>query len=104
MKSTSIKSYHEILPLLPERRRQVYETLAMLEQAHGPQAGSEVARYALNRYGIDGGWKRLSELQNLGLVRVSAYGKNPNTGKTVDLWQTVKRPCVGALKKKKKAR
>lgn len=80
--------------LLSERRFQVYNHVYM----HGPCTGTDVSR------SIPGGWKRLSELQELGLVEEIGDTKCPYSGETVSLWDVTDHvPTTGKLVRPKKA-
>ena len=78
VRETSAAAYHEIVEsgLLSKRRLQVYEYL----YRNGPCTARQVSE------GVPGGWKRLGELRDLGVVAEIGQTVCGVTAKTVILW------------------
>jgi hypothetical protein len=78
MRQTSVEAFNKIKEtgLLSKRRWQVYEWLYY----HGPATARQVSN------AIAGAWKRVSELEQVGLVAETGKTKCSHTGQTVTLW------------------
>lgn len=87
VRETSRRAHREILPALPGARAAVYFAL----KCHG--AGT--AREVCNTASLDGGWKRFSELQRLGMIEEVDRRRCKVTGRMAIVWAVRKPPRRG---------
>lgn len=80
MRETSVEAYEKIKAsgLLSKRRWQVYDILF--------RCGPLTARQIAEDFGVPGGWKRCSELQEMGLIREVGTRVDSKTQQTVLVW------------------
>lgn len=84
MRETSLAAFQEIQQdgTLGARQKQALEILIQ----HGPLTGNEVSHKA----GLPGLWKRLSELEDLGLVRSVGKRRCAVTGRQAMTWEVTR--------------
>lgn len=97
MKPTSIKSYHEILPILGDMQREVFNTIKIMEPC-----SARAVTERMREKGFESANKRFSELERIGLISAFGYGKDPKTRKTVTLWKTNRFGIIGGSNSHKK--
>jgi hypothetical protein len=87
--NTSREAYDKILAHLPERRREVFDALVRYhrERKRWPTA-TELKTFS----GMEGAWKRLSELVDMGLVEKGSPRKCDETGQRVHTWKAIDEP------------
>lgn len=79
----SVESWRDIKPRkLSKRRQSVYDAL---RDATQPVTGREIAEHVC----IDGAWKRLPELERLGLAKRVGTRKCSITGRSAQTWTRV---------------
>ena len=85
MRKTSIEAFKQIMAsgLLGKRQKQAYKVL----YENGSLTGSELSKMM----GMNGQWKRCSELQKKGLVEIVGDKIDPVTKKRVYLWDVTDR-------------
>jgi len=82
--STDRKAYYEIKATLPERQRAV---LQQLEYYFSTKRRAPTAQELDSFSQIDGGWKRLSELEAKRVVHKGKARRCTITGKTAHTWE-----------------
>ena len=95
MSWTSTKSYYEILGSLPERRAKVFK--ALQEYVNVAKMDPPTARELCKFFDLDGGWKRLPELEKENLVHRGPARACKISGKTANTWIPGPKPAEGDL-------
>ena len=93
VRQTSIIAYQTIMSngLLSKRREQTYDYL----YHYGPCTARKVSAF------VTGGWKRLHELQELGVVETCGTTVCPDTNQTVLLWDVTAVIPTGSITQSK---
>lgn len=79
MKSTSIKSYYELVESGELSKKQI--EVANCFKKHGPMTGRQVSTL------IPGAWKRINELSEFGILTGIGVTKDKTTNKIVTIWK-----------------
>ena len=88
-RATSIKSYREI-----KREGKIGE-LQEIVLRHLRALGDSTAQEINHNVGLDGLWKRFSELRDLGLIEESGKRRCSVTGKTAIVWRVKEKRMEG---------
>lgn len=93
MRKTSIKSFYELKESgeLTKMQRRVFDYV----KCSGPVTGRDISKM------VDGGHKRMSELEDLGLISRQGTTKDRATGKIVALWAITNQPLLPKVIQKK---
>lgn len=93
MRNTSVKAYHELKESgdLNAMQRRVFDYV----KCAGPVTGRSISKM------VDGGHKRMSELEDRGLISRQGVTKDHVTGKIVALWAVTNQPLLPKVIQKK---
>lgn len=95
MSWTSTKSYYEILGSLPERRAKVFKHLS--EYVNVAKNDPPTARELCEHFDLNGGWKRLPELEKENVIHRGFPRTCKISGKTANTWIPGPKPTDGNL-------